>query len=688
VLWDGSPPRGGVLHIHAMLSRDASASAQSKRSITISYQFQPISITIDSRATLDDLKEAILRNELLRTRSLTNMSALDEVQLKKNGEVLKKLKSPKRKKARSLKRLGFVNGDAISVLLPAIQDDLTSGEEKKLHTALLSVSLRRTQNEGGVSSSFTHDISTWELPPKEITIFPQQLGSGTYGSVFRGEVRGSEVAVKCISLPVGSDAQEQSERLLASFRNECAIMTKLLHPNVLTLMGVCIEEKQSTLMLVMELMAGSVYSMLHNDEQEPLPFKKRMSMARDCCLGMNYLHCASPPILHLDLKTHNLLVNEQGVTKVADFGLSRVSSKNRNNTTGPVGTPIYTAPELFVDAETPIGTKADVYSFGIILWELLTCHVPYPEINDLKEIYDEIVIKGKRPPIPDNCPTKLAELMAQCWNADPEARPSFSSILQSHVLDEVIIDEVISPPNEAARVFWKTRIAKVENTVGWNIRKIEKCLSASWSVFIKKLIHFCELQGNQKTIKREFCIRALRLLLVNRTGEVTIERFAEILEWFGPFTGNGADFLSMIDSITRLPGFFGDDFKDQKALANIMAGKEVGSYLIRFSSHVGSYTITAMAAKGAMMNQRIDRSPEGGFLVRTNGATQTFGSIGEIIEVFKSSWNLKEPVMPSRYSQLHKEEPNTSIYTECMGTTSIEVTPVISATAEKDSDPN
>lgn len=141
----------------------------------------------------------------------------------------------------------------------------------------------------------------------------------------------------------------------------------------------------------------------------------------------------------------------------------------------------------------------------------------------------------------------------------------------------MIIDEVISPPNEAARVFWKTRIAKVENTVGWNIRKIEKCLSASWSVFIKKLIHFCELQGNQKTIKREFCIRALRLLLgkpvrlfsspisclftfqatgcvtVNRTGEVTIERFAEILEWFGPFTGNGADFLSMIDSITRLP---------------------------------------------------------------------------------------------------------------------------------------
>jgi len=68
---------------------------------------------------------------ILLSRSLTNMSALDEVQLKKNGEVLKKLKSPKRKKARSLKRLGFVNGDAISVLLPAIQDDLTSGEARR-----------------------------------------------------------------------------------------------------------------------------------------------------------------------------------------------------------------------------------------------------------------------------------------------------------------------------------------------------------------------------------------------------------------------------------------------------------------------------------------------------------------------------------------------------------------------------
>ena len=121
----------------------------------------------------------------------------------------------------------------------------------------------------------------------------------------------------------------------------------------------------------------------------------------------------------------------------------------------------------------------------------------------------------------------------------------------------------------------------------------------------------------------------------NKVGEGTIERFAEILEWFGPFTANGKTFLSNIKKITRLPyafffvlllrslfsslptlsraifssfssfpsssfssssqrGFFGDDFKDQKALANLMAGKEVGSYMVRFSSQVGSYTITSM----------------------------------------------------------------------------------------------
>ncbi|ELR14284.1 protein kinase [Acanthamoeba castellanii str. Neff] len=334
------------------------------------------------------------------TLLLTNIT-LDDVALSKNGETLglEKKRSSKRKKNKSLKRLGLVDGDALTLTYSSTNDALTAGDEEKLRTALLSVSVRRSRGDGGAASSFTHDISTWELPIKDITLHPQRLGSGSYGSVFKGELRGSEVAVKCISLPEGNDTQEQSEKLIANFRNECAIMTKLPHPNVLTLMGVCIEEEQRKLMLVMELMRESVYDMLHQKNQGKIPFKKRMKVARECCLGMNYLHTASQPILHLDLKTQNLLINDQDVTKVADFGLSRVSSKMRTAASGPVGTPIYTAPELFLDEDAPLNTKADVYSFGIILWELLTCEVPYPDINDLKEVYDEIVVNGRRRPL-------------------------------------------------------------------------------------------------------------------------------------------------------------------------------------------------------------------------------------------------------------------------------------------------
>lgn len=625
-----------------------------------------MTITIDGKSSLDDLKEIILKKELLRARVLTNIT-LDEVQLTKNGEMLgDRKRSSKRKKGKSLKRMGLIDGDALTLAYSATHDALTPGDEEKLRTALLSVSVRRSRGDGGAASSFTHDISTWELPIKDITLHPQRLGSGSYGSVFKGELRGSEVAVKCISLPEGADTQEQSERLIANFRNECAIMTKLPHPNVLTLMGVCIEEEQRKLMLVMELMRESVYDMLHKKSQGRIPFKKRMKMARECCLGMNYLHCASPPILHLDLKTQNLLINDQDVTKVADFGLSRVSSRMRNAASGPVGTPIYTAPELFLDEEAPLSTKADVYSFGIILWELVTCETPYPDINDLKEVYDEIVVNGKRPPIPENCPIKLAQLMEQCWHPDPHTRPSFASILQSHVLDEVIIDEVISKHNDVARTFWKAKIAKVEDVAG-RIRKIEKCLSVPWGVFLKKLASFCGLCQDVKEIKHKVKIRALRLLLVaNKMGEVTIERFAEILEWFGPFTANGKPFLTNIKNITRLPGFFGDDYKDQGALANLMAGKEVGSYMVRFSSQVGSYTITSMAVKGAMLNQRIDRTPDGKFVVKVSGVSHFFTTIEEIIEKFKSTWHLKEPLVPSRYSQLYEEEPDKFIYRECL----------------------
>ncbi|KAL6066019.1 Serine/threonine-protein kinase drkD [Balamuthia mandrillaris] len=286
--------------------------------------------------------------------------------------------------------------------------------------------------------SLLHDISTWELQRGEINVLPELLGKGSFGCVNKGLLRGKHVAVKTITPNWASDKEVME--VLDDFRNECAVMSKALHPNVLLLMGVCIEQdqEQSKLLMVTELMPnGSVHSLIHNPKNK-IPFKRRIRFAKDTALGMNYLHLSTPQIMHLDLKTQNLLVDAHYVAKVADFGLSRVKKAGSNK--GATGSPLYMAPEVLADK--PYDEKADVYSFGIVLWELVTQQKPFKEeaFETLEDIFQHVVIDGDRPEIPAACPPKLAELIKKCWHADPQVRPSFQAILESKILDDGLLE--------------------------------------------------------------------------------------------------------------------------------------------------------------------------------------------------------------------------------------------------------
>jgi len=167
---------------------------------------------------------------------------------------------------------------------------------------------------------------------------------------------------------------------------------------------------------------------------------------------MNWLHCSN--ILHLDLKTQNLLVDENYVVKIADFGLSRI--KQQSKAKGKAGSPLYMAPEMLLDQG--YDEKADVYSFGIVLWELLTEEEPYKgKFNSFEEMVEAVTKNGVRPDIPEGTNAKLKQLIQSCWNPSAANRPSFAQILKSNVLDEITIEVLIREPNEIARAMWKSK---------------------------------------------------------------------------------------------------------------------------------------------------------------------------------------------------------------------------------------
>lgn len=509
------------------------------------------------------------------------------------------------------------------------------------------------EQQQAAGAELDHDISTWELRSEEIAFGTNKLGEGSFGSVTEGKLRGKSVAIKTITPKYDAD---EINSILDDFRNECAVMSKLLHPNVLLLMGVCIDRKaqsdQLKLIMVTELMArGSVFDLLHKDAKRKIVFKQRMKFAKDACLGMNWLHLSNPPILHLDLKTANLLVDQNWVAKVSDFGLSRVKKADKNK--GATGSPVYMAPEVLADKA--YDEKADVFSFAVVLWELVTNKKPYEEeqFESLDEIYDHVVIDGARPKLPAECPPQLSELIKKCWDTDPAKRPTFQSIIDSHLLDEVIVDAIISNTNQDARAFWKKCFTE----------KDEILEAVKWKTFIRELVTFCKIEFPQgSVIDDQIEVKSLKLVLANKEDVVTIENFSRALEWFGPFTLD-RQFMDNVQDTISISGFFGD-ISSQEA-EQIMAGKKAGQYMVRFSTQQpGFYTITAMSEENALKHYRIKHKAGLGFLL----GNAEYPSLPKLIKANRKELYLKRAVKGSKYSQLFvaHEEKNESAYIEMM----------------------
>eukprot|EP01100_Stratorugosa_tubuloviscum_P007969 TRINITY_DN32_c0_g1_i1.p1 TRINITY_DN32_c0_g1~~TRINITY_DN32_c0_g1_i1.p1 ORF type:complete len:574 (-),score=257.26 TRINITY_DN32_c0_g1_i1:122-1843(-) len=270
-------------------------------------------------------------------------------------------------------------------------------------------------------SKLVRQTFEWEIPAQEITM-EGKLGEGAFGVVHKAKWRGLTVAAKQLkstSLP---------NEVMEEFRKEVDILGKLRHPNIVLLLGAS-TQPPSLIMVTEFLPGGTVFQLLH-EKKERIPIATAAKMAWQTGLALNYLHLNEPQILHRDLKSMNLLLDSHRNVKVCDFGLSCVKPK-KEEVKDSVGSPFWMAPEVLTGQ--PYNEKADVYSFGVCMYEMIANHVPFSEItkqnpNALQTALQKIV-NGERAPFPPNTNPEYAEIVVAAWAPSSNQRQSFTQLV-------------------------------------------------------------------------------------------------------------------------------------------------------------------------------------------------------------------------------------------------------------------
>eukprot|EP01128_Nolandella_sp_AFSM9_P003185 TRINITY_DN1371_c0_g1_i2.p1 TRINITY_DN1371_c0_g1~~TRINITY_DN1371_c0_g1_i2.p1 ORF type:complete len:1233 (-),score=220.28 TRINITY_DN1371_c0_g1_i2:114-3776(-) len=258
------------------------------------------------------------------------------------------------------------------------------------------------------------DIREFTITPKDLRLV-EEVGRGAFAIVYRGKWRGVEVAIKKI---VNIKDVDEVEVLF----KESNTMMSLRHPHIISYLGTS-ADKETIYIVTAYAHLGPLKKILRNTRYTLEPghcFDFVIQIAR----GMDYLHAQG--LIHRDLKSDNVLVDSQWTLKVADFGLSKFIKDENEHTLTAVGTPFWAAPEILRSDKYSL--KADVYSFAMVIWEIVAREKPYSgEKSNQFELIYQIVMRAKRPSLPDE-PKALVALCKSCWQSDPEARPAFPEI--------------------------------------------------------------------------------------------------------------------------------------------------------------------------------------------------------------------------------------------------------------------
>ncbi|XP_038071384.1 tyrosine-protein kinase STK-like [Patiria miniata] len=256
------------------------------------------------------------------------------------------------------------------------------------------------------------DKDDWESPREALTL-GEKLSVGRFGEVFKGTWLGKT--------PVAIKTFKEGTMIVNDFLAEANVMKKLRHPKLCQLFAVCTE--MEPIYIVMEFMCnGSLLVYLRDGEGRDLKLPELVKIGAQIASGMAYMEFMK--FVHCDVAARNVLVGEGNIVKVSDFGLARMIEKTEYTAKkGTVVFPVkWTAPETFMYGR--VSTKSDVWSFGVLLTELVThgC-IPYPGMSN-KDVMDKIQ-HGYRMPKMADCPQTLYKLMLKCWEKDPAARHTF-----------------------------------------------------------------------------------------------------------------------------------------------------------------------------------------------------------------------------------------------------------------------
>mmetsp|Transcript_1472 Transcript_1472/g.1658 ORF Transcript_1472/g.1658 Transcript_1472/m.1658 type:complete len:652 (-) Transcript_1472:59-2014(-) len=258
------------------------------------------------------------------------------------------------------------------------------------------------------------DYNEWNIDQSELVV-GKEIGKGTFATVYKAAWHGTDVAVKKLKLSQVSEAEQED------IRREVSLMKKLHHPNIIQLLGICAPGQE--LWVVTELLYGSLFSMLHRRDVY-ISWTQMLGFLVDISKGMAYLHGRNPPIIHRDLKTLNLLVDAGYRIKITDFGLSKTYQKYM---TAKKGTYQWMAPEVIKGSA--YSALADVFSFGIVAWEVISRQGPYSDLDPMQVAF-KVVNEGLRPVVPTWVHPDLHVLIEDCWHADQTKRPTFTDILK------------------------------------------------------------------------------------------------------------------------------------------------------------------------------------------------------------------------------------------------------------------
>ncbi|XP_037727638.1 mitogen-activated protein kinase kinase kinase-like isoform X2 [Drosophila subpulchrella] len=304
-------------------------------------------------------------------------------------------------------------------------------------------------------SSAIGDIQPHEIEYNEMEI-KEVIGSGGFCKVHRGYYDGEEVAIKIAHQTGEDDMQRMRDNVL----QEAKLFWALKHENIAALRGVCLNTK---LCLVMEYARGGSLNRILAGK---IPPDVLVNWAIQIARGMNYLHNEAPmSIIHRDLKSSNVLIYEaiegnhlqQKTLKITDFGLAREMYNTQRMSAA--GTYAWMPPEVI--SVSTYSKSSDVWSYGVLLWELITGETPYKGFDPLSVAYG-VAVNTLTLPIPKTCPETWGALMKSCWQTDPHKRPGFKEILKQ--LESIACSKFTLTPQESFHYMqecWKKEIAEV-----------------------------------------------------------------------------------------------------------------------------------------------------------------------------------------------------------------------------------